>query len=147
MKRSLLAVALMVVSATTVRAQHPQLPQHMQGISADSVAKLMNGTWEGPFTADQFPGGTMSVAISHDSTGVKATMTISAHMDVPPSTLENIRHDAGKITWTQQTGDMSCSGSATHNADGALVGSLDCGHAILSFTLTKAAAPKTTKTQ
>jgi hypothetical protein len=68
-------------------------------------------------------------------------------MDLAPSTLENIKHDAGKITWTQETGDMSCSGSATHNADGALVGSLDCGHAILSFTLTKAAAPKTTKSK
>lgn len=142
MKRSLLAVALMVLSATTVRAQHPQLPQHMQGISADSAAKLMNGTWEGPFTTDQGPGGTMSIAVSHDASGVRATMTTSAHTDAPPSTLQNIKHGGGKITWTQETGDASCSGSATHNANGALVGSLDCGHALFSFTLTKAAAPK-----
>jgi hypothetical protein len=119
----------------------------MQGISADSAAKLMNGTWEGPFTSDQGPGGTMSVAVSHNGSTVNATMTISAHMDVPPSTLTNIQHNGGRITWTQQTGDASCSGSATHNADGALVGSLDCGHAVLSFTLTKSAAPKTTKTK
>src|SRR5260370_12792093 len=137
MKRSLLAVALMVLSETTVRAQHPELPQHMQGISADSAAKLMNGTWEGPFNTDQGPGGTMSIAVSHDASGVKATMTVSGHGDVPPSTLENIKHDGGHITWTQETGDASCSGSATHNADGALVGSLDCGHAISSFTLSK----------
>src|SRR5437879_3790884 len=116
MKRSLLAAALMVLSAPTARAQHPQLPQHMQGISADSTSKLMNGTWEGPFTTDHGPSGTMSIAVSHDSSGVKATMTLSAHMDVPPSTLENIKHDAGKITWTQETGGMSCSGSASHNA-------------------------------
>ena len=145
MKRSQLVAAALVLGASIARAQHPQLQRPMQGISADSAAKLMTGTWEGPFTTDQGPGGTMSIAVSHDSSGVKATMTIATHMDVPQSRLENIKHDGGKITWTQQTGDMSCSGSATHNADGALAGSLDCGHAILSFTLTKAAAPKTAK--
>ena len=84
----------------------------------------------------------MSIAVSHDASGVRATMTTSAHTDAPPSTLQNIKHERGKITWTQETGDASCSGSATHNANGALVGSLDCGHALFSFTLTKAAAPK-----
>lgn len=139
MKRSLLAAAALVFSATTARAQHQP---HMPGISADSAAKLMTGTWEGPFTTDHGPGGTMSIAVSHDNSGVKATMTISAQMDLPASALQNIKHDGGKITWTQQTGDMSCNGSASHDGDGALTGSLDCGHALISFTLTKTGATK-----
>lgn len=139
MKRSLLAAAALVVCATTVRAQHPQ---HVQGISADSAAKLMSGTWEGPFTTDHGPGGTMSIAVSHDSAGPKATMTISNHMNLPVTTLQNIKHERGKITWTQATGDVTCTGSAAPDSDGALAGTLDCGHAILSFTLTKTAATK-----
>jgi hypothetical protein len=116
-------------------AQHPQ---HL-GVSADS----MSGVWQGPFTTDQGSGGTMSITVAHDDAGVTATMQISGHMDIPSSTLTNIQHNAGKVTWTQVTNGTSCSGSASHGADGALVGSLDCGHAVLSFTLTKSSAPKT----
>jgi hypothetical protein len=134
MKRSLSVLAALFLAATPAMAQNPQ----QGGVSADS----MTGVWEGPFTTDHGPGGTMSVTVAHDSAGVKATMTISAHMDVPPSTLANIRHDGGKITWTQETSGMSCAGSASHNTEGALVGSLDCGHAIISFTLTKSAPAK-----
>jgi hypothetical protein len=134
MKRSLYILAAVVLAATPALAQHPQ----HAGISADS----MNGVWEGPFTVDQGSGGTMSITVAHDDSGVTATMTISGHMDVPSSTLANIKHDGGRITWSQETGDIHCAGSASHNAGGALVGTLDCGHAILSFTLTKSTAPK-----
>ena len=144
MKRSLSVLAALVLAATPAMAQHPQHPQPAQhhDVSADSMAAMMNGVWEGPFTTDHGPGGTMSVTVAHDSTGVKATMQISAHMDVPPSTLANIKHDGGKITWTQEANGMSCTGSASHNTEGALVGSIDCGRAILSFTLTKSAPAK-----
>jgi hypothetical protein len=138
MKRSLSILAAMLLAATPAAAQHPMHP----GVSADSMAAMMNGVWEGPFTTDHGPGGTMSITVAHDSSAVTATMTISAHMDIPPSTLANIKHDGGKITWTQDTGGMQCSGSASHTADGALAGTLDCGHAILSFSLSKNAAPK-----
>jgi hypothetical protein len=134
MKTALSVLAALFLAAAPAMAQHPQHP----GVSPDS----MNGVWEGPFTTDHGPGGTMSITVAHDSTSVKATMTISAHMDVPPSTLANIKHEGSKITWTQETAGMSCTGSASHNPDGALVGSLDCGHAIISFTLTKSAAAK-----
>lgn len=134
MKHSLSVLVALLLAATPALAQHPQ----HAAISADS----MSGVWEGPFTTDHGPGGTMSITVAHDSTGVKATMQISAHMDVPASTLANIKHDGGKISWTQETGEMSCTGSASHNTEGALVGSLDCGHAILSFTLTKSAPAK-----
>jgi hypothetical protein len=69
-------------------------------------------------------------------------MQISAHMDVPPSALIHIKHEAGKVTWTQETAGMSCTPAATMNADWALVGGLDCGHAKLAFTLTKASPAK-----
>ena len=138
MKRSLLALAALVITAMPAAAQHPEHP----GVSADSMARLMNGTWEGPFTTDHGPTGTMSVVISHDSAGVNATMQISAHMDVAPSPLTNIKHENGKVTWTQETAGMSCSGAAAMDANGAFAGTLDCGHAKLTFTLTKSAAAK-----
>ena len=134
MKRSLSVLAALFLAGAPAMAQHPQ----HAAISADS----MSGVWAGPFTMDQGPGGTMSITVAHDSTSVRATMTISAHMDIPQSTLANIKHDGGRITWTQETGEASCSGSASHNTEGALVGTLDCGHAILSFTLTKSAPAK-----
>ena len=138
MKRSLSILAALVFAATPALAQHPMHP----GVSADSMAAMMNGVWEGPFTVDQGGSGTMSITVAHDSTGVKATMTISGHMDIPTSTLANIKHDGGKIPWTQETSGFHCDGSAAHADDGALAGTLDCGHAVLSFNLTKSPSPK-----
>lgn len=137
MKRTFLfAVALSVLAAAHAIAQHPA--------GHDSLAKAMDGTWSGPFTTDHGPGGTMSVLVSHEGDNVKATMTISLHPDMPASPLNNIKHEAGgKISWTQETGGMSCTGTATMNTDGALAGGLDCGHAKLDFTLTKATPAKT----
>src|SRR4051812_24389539 len=134
MKRSLSVFAALFFAAAPAMAQHPQ----HAGIPVDS----MSGVWEGPFTTAEGPGGTMSISVAHDNAGVSATMRIAAHMDIPASTLTNIKHAGDKVTWTQETNGTTCSGSGSHNSSGAFVGTLDCGHAILSFTLTKSAAPK-----
>ena len=131
MRRSLQFVAALLFAASPVLAQHQ---------AHDSTAML--GTWEGPFATDHGPGGTMQVVVAHDSTGVRATMKVSLHPEMAPSNLTDIKHVGDKVTWSQETGGMRCSGSAGLNTDGALAGTLDCGHAILSFTLTKNAQPK-----
>src|SRR5947208_1538883 len=84
MKRSLLALCALMLASSAMLAQHPTHP--------DSLAKTFPGAWEGPFTTDHGPGGTMQVVIAHDSTGVRATMSLSAHMDLPPSPLNDIKH-------------------------------------------------------
>src|SRR3954468_12240966 len=109
MKRSLQFLAALVLAASPVFAQHH---------AHDSTAML--GTWEGPFTTDHGPSGTMQVVVAHDSTGVRATMKISLHPDMAPSNLTDIKHVGDKITLAQETGGMRCSGSAGFNGDGAL---------------------------
>ena len=124
MIRKALFIGALLALAAHARA-FAQTPQPTGG---------MHGVWEGKYTSNHTPPGTLKITIAHDSV-LKTTMEFGS-LQVPPSAFKTITHEGDRITWTQELMGSACDGSGTVSGD-TFKGEIHCGPAVINFEVRK----------
>lgn len=126
LKKALIIGGLLSLAAHHLHAQSP----------ADQKSPV--GVWEGKYTSNHGPAGTLKITIAHDSV-VSAVMEFNSSVQVPPSAFKSITHAEGRVTWTQDLMGTACDGTGTFPADDKFKGEIKCGPAVINFEVKKKA--------
>lgn len=105
---------------------HGQTP-----VKHDDIA----GVWEGKYTSNHNPGGSLRLTVQHDS--VVVIVMEFPGTNIAPSPWKSITHsNDDKISWTQEIMSTPCEGKGTF--DGSVFkGEVQCGPAQITFDATK----------
>jgi hypothetical protein len=103
--------------------------------SADTTATRFVGVWEGSYQSNHAPPGAMTLTIARDSSW-KVQLELLQGTNVIPTQLRNFKAVGNDVEWTLEVMGMSCPSGATLEA-GLLKGQLECGQAVLTFSLKK----------
>jgi hypothetical protein len=95
----------------------------------------MLGVWEGKYTSNHAPEGTLRITIAHDSV-VSATMEFGTSLTVPPSAFRTITHEGDRVTWKQDLHGTACDGTGTVR-ERTFKGEIRCGPAVINFEVRK----------
>lgn len=128
-----IVLSLLALVAGAARAD-AQAPSPGKG-SADSLTKYV-GTWNGQFTSDHAPSADMRVVVEADKSGKPVVAELLLSMNgtmtkVPTSATAATSED---MTWQANMMGQACSGTAIVK-EGALHGTLICGHGSINFAL------------
>jgi hypothetical protein len=108
---------------------------HAQTPPATPSAHDMHGVWEGKYTSNHAPAGTLRITVAQDSI-VKVTMEFGESLQVPPSAFKSINHEGNRVTWTQDLLGTACDGKGTVDG-GTIKGEITCGPALINFEVKK----------
>ena len=128
-------IAALALSMLAASSTYAQPTPSTKSVTPDS-ARAIVGTWEGSYTSDHAPSGTMKAVFVQDS-AIKLT-SFALAMDNTMQTLEvrNFSFTSDEISWTEDLMGMTCQTTAVLKG-GLLKGAIVCGHGSVSFTLSK----------
>jgi hypothetical protein len=130
-----LALLAALAVAAPAYAQHPTAAQPASR-SAEKPADRVVGRWEGTY-ASHGPNGSMTLVVARD-TALRAEVTFTADQPFAASRVAAFAVDGADVSWTQTLMGFPCRATAVLDDTGRrLKGDMDCGHAGLSFVLTK----------
>ena len=130
-----LAFLIALATAVPASAQHPT-PATPASRPAEKPADRVVGRWEGTY-ASHGPNGNMTLVVARD-TALTADVTFTADQPFAASPVTAFAVDGADVTWTQTLMGFACRATAVLDDTGKrLKGDMDCGHAGLSFVLTK----------
>jgi hypothetical protein len=131
-----LALVAALAVAAPAYAQHPMTPEHGAAHAAAKPAERVVGRWEGTY-ASHGPNGNMTLVVARD-TALKADVTFTADQPFAVGPAAAFAVNGSDVTWTQTLMGFACRASGVlDDAGRTLKGDMDCGHAGLSFVLTK----------
>jgi hypothetical protein len=131
-----LALLAALAVAAPAAAQHPTTPEHGSAHAAAKPGERIVGRWEGTY-ASHGPNGNMTLVVARD-TGLKADVTFTADQPFAAGPAGAFAVNGSDVTWTQTLMGFACRASGVlDDAGRTLKGDMDCGHAGLSFVLTK----------
>src|SRR5438552_1115270 len=93
-----MAISVCVLSAFAIPAFAQSSGPTSSPMTAD---KNLVGAWEGPYSADHGPPGSIRLTIVRDSTW-KASMELVAGGEPVPTTIRDFRVDGNSVSWTQE---------------------------------------------
>ena len=145
MQRTLaLLVGLLAVTATASVAQRPA-PAPLPSPKADQpedIGPRLIGTWQGPYSADQAPPGSLKLVIAKEAGAWKVTLEVISDQPIDASEVRDFAIDGNQVSWQQDIAGLQCK-SVVMLENGTLKGGSECsqggGVAVTaSFVLLKA---------
>jgi hypothetical protein len=121
MRHLVRAVALLALTAVPASAQ---APAPKPSPSASAVEKQLLGTWEGPYTSEQVPPGSLRLVLTKDPAW-KAVMSVISDQPIESGEITEFKVEGTTISWSQVIADMNCHASA-ELVNGTLKGESSC---------------------
>ena len=119
-RTALISIALAAVVALPASAQVPSPTK-----KGDMAATLI-GVWEGPYTSEAVPPGTLKLTVSRDEKQqLKAVLEVISDQPPPAGDVRDFVVAANKVSWVQTIADMECTMNSELVA-GVLKGNASC---------------------
>jgi hypothetical protein len=121
MRHLVRAVALLALGAVPASAQSPA-PKPSPAAAA--VEKQLIGTWEGPYSSEQVPPGSLRLVLTRESAW-KAVMSVVSDQPIDAGEVTDFKLEGTTLSWSQIIADMTCHVSA-ELVNGTIKGESSC---------------------
>ena len=102
------------------------LPAAAQTARKPDITKELIGTWEGPYTSEAAPPGSLRLVVAlGENQEWKVTLDVISDQAPPSGEVRNFTVDGNTVSWVQSVGDLECSSNVTLVA-GILKGGAEC---------------------
>jgi hypothetical protein len=138
--KSMIGLALVLSAMPWGRASGLAIGAPIASPAAEDTSRALIGQWDGTYTADHGPSGTMNLTISKDTVLKLTALNLSMGSNMAAVPVSNLAVTSTDISWTLDMMGQACTATAVEK-HGEMRGSMACGHVSVQFFVTKIVKP------